>query len=228
TYKNQNRDVVVLYIEKKIKDSKLTNSLYARAKLRKGLDNLLKVTIHIHGGGITGAMHIYSEYKIKRGGHVIIRLAPTYHKLLCSSLPMPMAKLLSQLNSQSQATAWYILRTLVENKRMNYSEPSASGLKIKYILANCPSLPPYNDIADEGHISRKIIEPFFKSLELLTETIDYSFIDPAGQPLNYYQDIDYDTFADTTLVVKRWDDYPNQYMLLYTKHRKAKQQHTRK
>lgn len=228
TSSNQNSDVVEFSIEKYMKDSNLTNARYARAKLRKGLDNLLKVTIHIHGGGITGAMHIYSEYKIKRGGHVIIRLAPTYHKLLCSSLPMPMPKLLFQLNPQSQATAWYILRTLVENKRMNYGEPSADRLKIKYILAKCPSLPPYKDIADEGHISRKIIEPFFKSLELLTETIDYTFIDPAGQPLNYYQDIDYDTFADTTLVVKRWDDYPNQYMLLYTKHRKAKQQHKRK
>lgn len=228
TSSNQNSDVVEFSIEKYMKDSNLTNARYARAKLRKGLDNLLKVTIYIHGGGITGAMHIYSEYKIKRGGHVIIRLAPTYHKLLCSSLPMPMPKLLFQLNPQSQATAWYILRTLVENKRMNYGEPSADRLKIKYILSKCPSLPPYKDVYDEGHVIRRIIDPFFDSLELLTSAIDYTFVDPTGQPLNYYQDMDYDTFENTTFVVKSWADYPDEYMTLYTKNRKAKRQHKRK
>lgn len=231
TSSNQNSGIVEFTVDQYMKDagSRLTSYRYARGKLKKALDNLLGVTLHYKGGSyFAGAMHIYSEYKIKRGGHVSITLAPTYHKLLKSSFPMPMPKLLFQLNPLTQATSWYILRTLTENKRMNYGKPSADRLKVKYILAKCPSLPAYKEIAEEGHVSRKIMDPFFKALEPLTKAIDYTFIGPNGQPLNYEEGLDYDSFADSIFVVKKWADYPDQYMTSYTQRRKAKQQHKKK
>lgn len=225
---NQNSGQVEFTVDDYMTDSQLASTRTAKAKLKKALDDLLGVTLHFNGGPVTGAMHIYAEYKIKRGGHVTITLAPTYHKFLSSSFPMPMPILLFQLNPQSQATSWYILRTLAENKRMNYGRPSADRLKVKYILAKCPSLPAYKEIADEGHVSRKIMEPFFKALEPLTKAIDYTFIGPDGQPLNYQEGLDYDTFANSIFAVKKWRNYPDDYMISYTKTRKAKQQHKKK
>lgn len=214
---------------------RLTSYRYARTKLKKALDNIMSLVFSYSGGSkyskhdySFASMHVYAEYKIKRGGHVLITLAPTYHKLLCDSFPMPMPKLLFQLNPQTQATAWYILRTLVENKRMNFGKSNADRMQVKYILDRCPSIPAYKEVmskAHDGHASQRLIEPFFASLESLTEAIDYTFIAPDGNPLNYEEGIDFDKFINSTLIVTSWADYPNQYMTSYAQKRKIKENH---
>lgn len=237
TRSNQDSPVIEFTVEQYMHDAgpRLTNYRYARAKLKKALSNILFLVFSYTGGSkhskhdySFAAMHVYSEYKIKRGGYVTITLAPTYYKLLRDSFPMPMPKLLFQLNPQTQATAWYILRTLVENKRMNYSKPNADRMKIKYILDRCPSIPAYKDVtasSKDGHIRQKIIDPFFASLEDLTNAIDYTFIDPAGQPFNYEKEISYEKFVNSIMIVKKWYDYPDEYMTLYNERRINKQQH---
>lgn len=237
---NQKSSKIEFTVDQYMKDAgpRLTSYRYARAKLKKALSNILSLTFSYSGGSkyskhdySFAEMHVYSEYKIKRGGDVSITLAPTYHKLLRDSFPMPMPKLLFQLNPQTQATAWYILRTLTENKRMNYGKTNADRMKIKYILERCPSLPAYKDVmgkSKDGHIRQKIIEPFFASLEALTKAIDYSFIAPDGQPFDYEKELSYETFANSTMVVKKWLDYPDNYMISYNKKRKSKQLHKSK
>lgn len=234
---NQKSPVIEFTVDQYMKDAgpRLTSYRYARAKLKKALDNILDLVFSYSGGSkyskhdySFAAMHVYAEYKIKRGGHVSITLAPTYHKLLCDSFPMPMPKLLFKLNPKSEATAWYILRTLTENKRMNFGKSNADRMKIKYILERCPSLPAYKEVmgaANDGHARQRIIEPFFASLEKLTSAIDYTFIDADGKPLNYEEGLDYDTFINSTMIIKKWTDYPNAYMHSYNEKRKIKENH---
>ena len=69
------------------------------------------------------------------------------------------------------------------------------------------------------------------TLMLYVENVqaEYDFWKTAGfEILSKETIMDYDTFENTTFVVKSWADYPDEYMTLYTKNRKAKRQHKRK
>lgn len=59
-------------------------------------------------------------------------------------------------------------------------------MRIKTLLESCPSLPTYEEVmASNGYVDDRIIDPFLKAVERLSEAFDYTFMDSKGQPFDY-------------------------------------------
>lgn len=59
-------------------------------------------------------------------------------------------------------------------------------MRIKTLLESCPSLPTYEEVmASNGYVDDRIIDPFLKAVERLSEAFDYTFMDSNGQPFDY-------------------------------------------
>ena len=59
-------------------------------------------------------------------------------------------------------------------------------MRIKTLLESCPSLPTYEEVmASNGYVDDRILDPFLKAVERLSEAFDYTFMDSKGQPFDY-------------------------------------------
>ena len=130
---------------------------------------------------------------------------------------MPYAKATYQINPQKHPHAYYIVRKMQEQKRIAYGEPNADRLRISTLLKAIPSLPTYEEVKKTNrNYNGRIIEPFFRDLgdtpQVQQIFKDYAFLDPAGQPFtkDTYDNLSYDQFINSMLVVTAWIDYPEE------------------
>lgn len=220
TSNHDNEPSVVFTLKEYMHDRGLKDSKSARASLKRGLDKLVSLQISYSGGDNKkksfnpsfGRRNFFTGYDYKRG-KAAITFTPEINMMLAKqAMPMPYPSLLYRLNPWKEATAWHILRRLSDNKWQNYGESRADRMKIKTILESCPSLPTYEEVMNGNrNVDDRIIGPFLKAVERLSEAFDYTFMDSKGQPFDYIKGVSYDEFIGASLVIKRWFDYPDNY-----------------
>lgn len=220
TPNHDNNPTVVFTLKEYMKDRDLKDTKSARSSLKKGLDKLVSLQLSYSGGDNKkksynpsfGRRNFFTGYDYTRG-KATITFTPEINMMLTKqAMPMPYPSLLYRLNPWKEATAWYILRRLSDNKWQNYGEARADRMKINTILESCPSLPTYDEVMDGNrNIEDRIINPFLKAVERLSEAFDYTFMDSGGQPFDYIEGISYSKFVGATLVIKQWFDYPDEY-----------------
>lgn len=234
---NSNHDhnpTVTFKLKDYMQDRGLKDAKSARNNLRKGLDKLISIQLSYSGGNDNnpynqsfGKHNLFTGYDYTRGT-AIISFTPETNKMITQqAMPMPYHNLLFRLDPKKEATSWYILRRLLENKRTNYSQGRADKMKISTLLRNCPNLPTYEEVMDGNrNVDDRIIQPFFKAVEGLSEAFDYTLLTEKGNPFNYKEGITYQDFASGELVITSWKDYPDSWLqqlkVSKNKHRKSK------
>lgn len=205
----------------------LKDAKNARNTLKKSLDILTNLQISYSGGNKSnpynqsfGKRNIFSGYDYYRG-NVSITFTPEMNAIVTQqSMPMPYHKLLLRLDPKREATSFYIFRRLLENKRMNYNQGRADRAKISNLLENCPNLPTYEEVmAGNKNVDDRIIQPFFKAVERLSEAFDYAYLTSDGHPFNYVSGLNYGTFANGELVITSWKNYPDSFLNQIGRHK---------
>lgn len=205
----------------KIIDKNGGYSRYPANKLQKNLRILMDLDFEYSNSKYsTGAMHPISSFKIKRRNRDGLRwVAVNFDKDFAKYLKekayaIPMHKTLFQINTQTNAIEYDLLRALLVNKRMNFGTPRADRMNVGTLMGKT-SLPTYDDVMEysNGSVTQKIIQPFFDGLEPLSEVFDYYFDDGQGNLISYDDDnrgegISYDSLISKDIVVA-WKDYPN-------------------
>lgn len=213
-------------------DFGLKDAKSARSSLKKKLDALISIQLSYSGGNSKnpynqsfGKRNIFSGYDYARG-KAKVSFTPEMNTIFTKqALPMPIHLLLFRLNPKNEATSYYILEKILENKRQNAKNhpERMNRIKVATLLESCRNLPTYDEVMNGNrHVDDRIIQPFFSGVERLSEAFDYSFIDADGQPVNYESETSYNAFIEWELVV-RWHEYPEPFLKqLTTHHRKKK------
>lgn len=236
---HDNNKVVTFTLKDYMKDTKRTDAKSARNSLRKCLDTLLH-TVYSYSGGNSkspynqnfGGHHIL-DYDYKRG-QVTIDFSDFFFDLLVhGTMPMPHYKIIYQLDPTIDATTIYVLRALEINKRVNKpknnnkKESPARGdrIKVKTLLHDVPSLASYDELkkGSDRHIYKRLVAPILNAVEQLADPTndnraidEYIFIDANNNELDY-ENLDYDTFANSTLIIKKWHNYPEKLLEKWSK-----------
>lgn len=202
-----------------MKDTGRRDPKTTRSAIKQRLDIIASTTYSYDGGDKKNpynqsfGAHPLLGYDYRQG-KIYIELTDFFHDLLVyHSMPMAYYKLMFKLDPRKDATAMYILRTLIENKRINKTSPRANRIKVKTLLAKIPSLPSYDEVMKTNrHIYDRIIAPVLKGVERLAQPderaiIRYSFIGSDTKPLDY-DSLDYDSFINADLIIEEWNQYP--------------------
>lgn len=215
-----------------MKDSGLKDTKSARDRLKKGLTKLRTLSISYSNDAKTknpynqsfGWLNIFSSSDYRRGV-ATISFTPESNSLFTKqAIPMPVHLLLFKLNPKNEATSYYILEKILENKRQNAKNhpDRIDRIKVSTLLENCPNLPTYDEVMNGNrNVDDRIIQPFLKGVERLSEAFNYSFVDANGNPVNYENDTSYDSFIKWELII-RWNDYPESYLKQLTTHHSKK------
>lgn len=222
-----------------MKDAERKDPKTTRKAIKQRLDIIASTTYSYNGGDAKNpynqnfGAHPLLGYDYKQG-KIYIELTDFFHDLLVyHSMPMAYYKLMFKLNPRKDATTMYILRTLIENKRINKTSPRANRMKVKTLLKKNKSLPTYDEVmASDRRVSDRIIDPVFNVLERLANPKDgviirYSFIGRDGKPLDY-DSLDYATFIDADLVIEEWNHYPEKDLEKWDKTQQRKIQQRKK
>lgn len=228
---HDNKLAVSFSMKDYMNDRGLKDRKSARKALINGIGKLSSLRIE-YGGGTNnkydhsfGIINIFqdADYGNTKRGFATLTFSDKFHELITQgAMLMPYPPLLFKLNPKKDATSFYILRKLSENKRTNIRRPKrANAVKIGSLLDYCPSLPKYDEVMKGNkNVDSRIIEPFFEAVEKLSSEIDYTFIDSKGKPFNYEEGIKYQDFIESSLVIKTWKNYPNDLLNQLTSKRK--------
>jgi hypothetical protein len=114
---------------------------------------------------------------------------------------------------------YWLARKISEHKRMNLGKPNEDIIAVSTLIEACPNFPTYNDVMGAGRdITRRIIEPFERDLDALTESLSWHYADTEPP-------IDYTSFMTATVSI-RWNNYPDTKSLIAQKTQRAKRQTT--
>lgn len=217
---NHDNDPTVSFSLKEYMDARgLNDAKSARRSLKNGLNKLVSLQISYSGGSRNnpfnqsfGKHNLFSGYDYVRGA-VTITLTQETNQLLTinqHAMLMPYSKAMFKLDPKKDASSWYILHKLLENKKENYGKSRADRMKISTLLENCPKLPTYEEVMHGNrHVNDRIIQPFFTAVAKLSSEFDYTFLTSDGQPFNYEEGVSYQEFANSELIITAWFDYPD-------------------
>ena len=74
-------------------------------------------------------------------------------------------------------------------------------------------------MAGNRNVDDRIIQPFFKAVERLSEAFDYAYLTSDGHPFNYVAGLNYGTFANGELVITSWKNYPDSFVNQIGRHK---------
>lgn len=235
---HDNNATVTFTLKEYMQDRGLKDAKSARNSLRKGLDKLVSLQLSYSGGNKSnpynqsfGKHNLFAGYDYTRGAASVTFTPDTNKMITQQAMPMPYHNLMFRLDPKKDATAWYIFRKLLENKRMNFNQGRADKMKIATLLKNCPNLPTYEEVMDGNrNVDDRIIQPFFKAVERLSEAFSYTFLTADDKPFNYDEGIEYRTFAKGELVITSWKDYPDIWLqqISNTRNKHHKSNHKKK
>lgn len=226
-----NNLTVEFTLKEYMKDFALKDTKSARTSLRRKLDVLIGLQLSYSGGDKKnpynqsfGRHNLFSGYDYKKGVTSISYTPEMNTVFTKQAIPMPIHLLLFRLNPKTEATSYYILEKILENKRQNAKNHPGrmDRIKVTTLIENCPNLPTYDEVMNgNGNVDDRIIQPLLKGVERLSEAFDYSFVDANGKPVNYENDTSYDGFIKWELII-RWNDYPESYLKQLTTHHSKK------
>lgn len=236
TSNHDNLPTVVFKLKEYMHDRKLRDAKSARKTLRKEVAKFADLKVSYSGGNDKSQydhpfviQNIFSKTGYVNGT-AFFTFTPEISVLLSTdhAMLMPYHRLLLEINTNREPTAWYLFRRLLLNKRTNFGNSArADRMKISTLLKGCPSLPTYEEVmAGNRHVDDRIIQPFFKAIERLSDAFEYTYLTASGKPFNYKEGITYQDFASGELVITSWKDYPDSWLQQLkaskNKHRKGK------
>ena len=143
---------------------------------------------------------------------VVFTFGQTFYNVLLGYPVMPYPAQLQTLDSKRNPNSYYLLRKIAEHKNMNVGKANEDTIAVKTLLAVAPFIPSIEEVmAGNRNITDRIITPFERDMDALSETLSWNYCHSNGEPLTdaELQGFSYDFF--TSLMVKtEWKSYPDQ------------------
>ena len=161
---------------------------------------------------------------------IVYTFGQTFYNVLLGYPVMPYPAQLQTLNSKRNPNSYYLLRRIAEHKNMNVGKANEDTIAVKTLLAVAPFIPSIEEVmAGNRNIADRIITPFERDMDALSDTLGWSYCHSNGEPLTdaELQGFSYDFFI--SLMVKTdWKSYPDQTARLERKAERQEQAQQKK
>ena len=189
----------------------------ARKQLTKDLELLRVAAITFQEPRRKGEPVEYYNLNISSGAGMtrtgfVFDFSDKFFSLLLGYPVMPYPPQLYTLNSKRNPNSFYFLRKIAEHKNMNIGKQNEDTIAVKTLVAASPFLPSYRKVmATDRHLDTRIIAPFERDMDVLSDTIKWEYCHSNREPLTPEElsNFSYQTFKDC-LVHITWIDYPDQ------------------
>ncbi len=123
---------------------------------------------------------------------------------------MPYPEKLFRINLKKNPNSYYFLKKISEHKKMNYFKKNADTLSVRRLLECTPELPAYEDVVSTDRaVSRRIIEPFERDMNELSDVLIWEYCHSNGTPLSESELIDFNYHIFYSLLIRiKWRSYP--------------------
>lgn len=208
---------VILSLEEYMKKRNLKDKKEARKQVADDLEALFNATISFKEKTKQNKEMDFQDIRIidSKGiskGIINVSFGITFYKILSGYPVMPYPAQLWTINSKKNPNSFYLLRKIAEHKNMNIGKKNEDIISIKALLTSTPNLPLYEEvIITDKHSTRRIIEPFERDMNVLRETLTWTYCHNNNLPLTSEEikNLDYNTFI-RLLVKINWNQYPHQ------------------
>ena len=159
-----------------------------------------------------GFVNIADSGEVKRNGDIVFTFGTTYYKTLKSYPVMPYSLQALKADNKRNPNTYYLSRKIDELKNMNIGKKNEDIISVRTLLSAAPYLPSYDAVmASDRAVNRRIIEPFERDMDALSDTRVWTYCHSNGAPLTdeETETMSYDIFKDL-LVKIDWKQYPDQ------------------
>lgn len=135
-----------------------------------------------------------------------------FYKVIKDYYLTPYPRELTEIDARRNPHSYYLGRKATEHKRMNAGKENEDIIAVKTLLASAPEIPSHQAVMTTNrNIAKRIIEPFERDLNRLSNTFTWEYCHSKGEPLTDAElaNMDYETF-ESLLVRFYWKDYPDQ------------------
>ena len=184
----------------------------ARKQVKEDLEALYALTLSFKGKGKNALDFVdfrLCDYKGITNGVIIFNYSLPFYGVLKQYPIMRLPTEYFKLNAKRNPNSAYFLRKISEHKNMNSTKPNENIISVQTLLNSTDELPKYEDIASTGQIEQRIIKPFERDLDALSEVLKWEYCHSNGDPLTDSElyNMDYALFS-TLLIKVEWRDYP--------------------
>lgn len=151
---------------------------------------------------------IIEEKGKKRNGRIKVKLTEKFSEAISGFPIMQYSMRLFQLNDKENPHSYFLLKRLLWHRHINHKHRNTTIISVEKLLDACPNLVKYESIVNVGQIRQRIIDPFERDLDVLSDVFTWEY---------YYRDkkvlikdsknITYDMFIESNLHIN-WIDYP--------------------
>lgn len=163
-------------------------------------------------------IRLSQQVKIQ-GDTMTLWISEPFSRILEESYVIPYPKQLWKLNPKDNPNSFYLLRFMAEHKNMNYFKDNADIFLVSTLLVKAVFIPTAEEIGNERHYTRRIIEPFERDLNALSDTLSWHYQDREGNKIDKVES--YKQFV-TLRVHVTWNDYPEKKKIAPPKKRNTK------
>ncbi len=156
----------------------------ARKQIKRDMDALDRVQFDYKGvgkhknswfkvslsGGFSGIVNGVILYRFNEEFYRSLRVDDT--KYLFMYFPMEAFKIADNHHPYS----YHLARKISEHKRMNKDKPNEDIISVETLLNACVNMPRYDDLGEAKQVSLRIIEPFERDIDALSNTILWEYI----------------------------------------------------
>ena len=186
----------------------------ARGQVKSDLNTLLHLSLNYSSGSKWDSDYmdvmISSAAGIVRGV-ITFEFSNTFYETLKRYGYMPYPRQIWTLNPQYNPNSYYFLRKITEHKHMNHGKSNEDIISVRTLISAAPLFPKYEDIQKSGQVEQRIIRPFERDMNALSETIAWSYYHDTGEALSpeEQKDMNYSLFSTLMLHIS-WQNYPVQ------------------
>jgi hypothetical protein len=214
---SKSRDVQIT-LDKYMEKRELKDRKAARKQVTKDLELLRVSAINFTETRKKGEpqgyykLNISSGAGISKSGVITFSFSDKFYNLLKGYPVMQYPSQLFELNNKRNPNSYYFLRKIAEHKNMNIEKKNEDIISVNTLLSASPYLPTYKKVmATDRHIDTRIINPFERDMDALSDTLNWEYCHSNGEPLSDEElsGFNYQLFK-ACLIRITWIDYPDQ------------------
>lgn len=204
---------VHLPITEYMKLCELKNSGEVRKQVRADLNTLFNMRVSFRKSSNRERsledIKICSDVNIKNNV-IIFTFSDEFFYVMKTMPVMPYPEKLFRINLKKNPNSYYLLKKIAEHKKMNYFKKNADTLSVRILLECTPELPAYEDVVNTDRaVSRRIIEPFERDMNELSDVLIWEYCHSNGTPLSESELADFNYHIFYNLLIKiKWRSYP--------------------
>ncbi|MBD5111436.1 MAG: hypothetical protein HDT42_02710 [Ruminococcaceae bacterium] len=185
----------------------LSDSKEARQQMLYDIKVLFNLEV-IHGNL---HFHMVQNYNDKKRGMIPITIDEDFFTLLKENgYYMSIPPQLFRLSAKKNPNSFHFLYKITAMKRVNLGRKRENTIRMETLLNSSPELPSYEAVmGTDRAISRRIIEPTVRDLNVLSDTLKWSVYDDFGKPVEKSElpKMPYHRFIKLSVHID-WNYYP--------------------